>query len=103
MIGLSRIPTFIRQGDTGPTRSGFDWNVQQSTGQTANRWCRRGASAWINVIACPIVVGSNTTLTKLSIVIYGTPLVTDSVLFTLQKNGSDTPLKIGRASCRERV
>lgn len=94
MIGITPLPTIITKGQTGPTRSGFDWNVQQAPGVNANRWARRGGSAWINAILCQIVVGAATTLTKITVKIYGTALVTDSVVFTLQKNGVDTGLAV---------
>jgi hypothetical protein len=94
MIGISPRPTVITKGRTGPTRSGYDWNVQQSPGSTSNRWARRGGSAWNTAIGCQIIAGSITTITKLTINVYGTPLVTDAVTFTLQRNGVDTALSV---------
>lgn len=92
MIGLSPSPAEMNKGDVGPTRAGYDWNVQQSPGQTANRWARRGGSAWLSLPICPIIVGSPTTIVSLRVVVYGTPLASESVVLTLQKNGVDTSL-----------
>jgi hypothetical protein len=97
MIGISPLRTVITKGRTGPTRATYDWNVQQSTGQTANRWARRGASAWLNALVCQLVVGADITLTKLSIRV-DTPLVTDSLTLVLQKNGVDTALSVTLAA-----
>lgn len=98
MLGISPCPTVISKGLTGPTRSGYDWNVTQSTGQTANRWARRGASAWTNVLSNQIVVGADTVLTNIAITVFDTPLATDSLTLTLQKNGVDTALTVTLAA-----
>lgn len=82
------------KGPTGITRSTYDWNVQNGPGTTADRWARRvmGTAAWNSAIVCQIIVGTNTTLTQLQVVIYGTPLAVDSCTFTLRKNGVATGL-----------
>lgn len=98
MIGISPLRTVITKGPTGPTRSGYDWNIQQSTGQTANRWARRGPSAWNNTLICQVIVGTAAVLKTLSVVVYGTPLATDSLTLTLQKNGVDTALTLTLAA-----
>jgi hypothetical protein len=98
MIGISPLPTVISKGLTGPTRAGWDWNVQQSPSSTSSRWARRGGSAWTSAIGCQIVVGTTTTITTLKVAIYGTPLATDSITFTLQKNGVDTALTVTLAA-----
>lgn len=80
------------KGPTGPTRSIYDWNCQSSPATTADRWTRRGQGAFVGAVCCQVLVGQATTLTSMSVKIYGTALSTDSVTFTLQKNGVDTAL-----------
>lgn len=98
MLGLSPCPAEMNKGLTGPTRNTFDWNVQFAPASTGDRWARRGGGAWSASVLCQLVVGATITLSSLGIVVYGTPLSTDSILLTLQKTGVDTGLTVTLAA-----
>lgn len=98
MFGIPPIPTVICKGLTGPTRSSFDWNTTQAPAANASRWARRSSAAFSATILGQIIVGTTTTLTSLVATVYGTPLVTDSITFTLQKGGVDTALTVTLAA-----
>jgi hypothetical protein len=85
-------------GPTGPTRAGYDWSVQASPATTSNRWPRTGSGSWLATLCGQIFVGATVTLTKLQLEVYGTPLTTDTLTFTLQKNGVDTGLSVTLAA-----
>lgn len=98
MLGLSPCPAEMNKGNTGPTRSSFDWNTQQAPATTSTRWARRSSAAFSAFLLAQIVVGSPTTITSFTATVYGTPLSTDSLLCTLQKNGVDTGLTVNLAA-----